>query len=99
MLFETLWETALQEHIPPELLARVSSYDWLGSFVPIPIGYLLVGPVAALIGPATTLWIAGAAQVLAVGGVLASGNIRNANDRTRQQRSLPGVDPAPARAR
>jgi hypothetical protein len=81
MLFETLWETALQDHIPPELLARVSSYDWLGSLVPIPIGYLVVGPLAALIGPATTLWIAGAAQLLVVVGALATGNLRTLGSR------------------
>ena len=36
------WETSLQEHVRPELLSRVASYDNLGSFVTVPIGGLVV---------------------------------------------------------
>ncbi len=41
-----LWFTALQEHVPEHARSRVSSYDWLGSWLFLPIGYVLVGPVA-----------------------------------------------------
>src|SRR5205807_5911917 len=34
--FGIAWETSLQEHIPADRLARVYSYDALGSFVAIP---------------------------------------------------------------
>ena len=37
------WSTVLHEHIPEEILSRVSSYDVLGSFVAIPVGMLLYG--------------------------------------------------------
>ncbi len=40
------WQTALHEHIPNEVLSRVSSYDALGSFVAIPLGQLAYGPLA-----------------------------------------------------
>ena len=51
-----VWFTTLQERIPHESLARVSSFDWLGSRVFQPAGYSLAGPVAAAIGiPATLL--------------------------------------------
>jgi MFS family permease len=30
MTFNTLWETTLQQHIPPEALSRVSASDWFG---------------------------------------------------------------------
>ena len=33
------WETALAQHIPPHLLSRVSSYDWMGSLALLPVGY------------------------------------------------------------
>ena len=51
-----LWFTALQERIPPERLARVSSYDWLGSRLLQPLGYALAGPAGAAFGvPAALL--------------------------------------------
>jgi hypothetical protein len=28
VLFNTLWETTLQQHVPPASLSRVSAYDW-----------------------------------------------------------------------
>ena len=40
------------------MLSRVSSYGALGSFVAIPIGLSIAGPVADGIGVAETLWIA-----------------------------------------
>jgi MFS family permease len=51
-----LWATALQEGVPRGSLARVSSFDWLGSRIFQPAGYSLAGPAAAAIGiPATLL--------------------------------------------
>jgi MFS family permease len=58
-VFEVLWMTALQEYIPDDKLARVNSYDALGSFVLGPLGLLTVGPVAAAVGIGTTLAAAG----------------------------------------
>jgi predicted MFS family arabinose efflux permease len=39
-----VWETAVQQEIPAEVLARVSAYDWLVSLGAMPLGYVL-GPV------------------------------------------------------
>ncbi|MFD9890480.1 MFS transporter [Amycolatopsis sp. NPDC059027] len=44
------WETSLQEHVPREMLSRISSYDNLGSFVAIPAGQLAAAPFAAAFG-------------------------------------------------
>jgi MFS family permease len=55
----TLWMTALQRNVPGHTLSRISSFDWLGSVALNPIGYALIGPVAAAIG--TTQTLAGAA--------------------------------------
>jgi MFS family permease len=41
-----VWETAVQQEIPAEVLARVSAYDWLVSLGAMPLGYIL-GPVLA----------------------------------------------------
>jgi MFS family permease len=45
-----IWDTLVQERVPPEALSRVSSYDWMGSLVFLPLGLALAGPVASLIG-------------------------------------------------
>jgi hypothetical protein len=62
-LFGTLWNTTMQREIPPELLSRLSAYDWFGSLVFLPIGMALVGPISKLCGITTT--IVGAAALLA----------------------------------
>lgn len=59
---DTLWFTALQERIPPAALSRVSSYDWLGSLVLQPAGYVLAAPAAAAVGVGAALLAAAAAQ-------------------------------------
>jgi MFS family permease len=56
---QALWQTTLQERIPAEVLSRVSSYDWLVSFVFMPIGFVAFGPLAEAIGISTTLVAAG----------------------------------------
>ncbi|HWF35104.1 MAG TPA: MFS transporter [Solirubrobacteraceae bacterium] len=49
------WESALARHIPPHALSRVSSYDWMGSFALVPVGYLVAGPLAAALGARAVL--------------------------------------------
>ena len=58
MIFNSLWETSLQQHIPAAALSRVSAYDWFGSLAFQPLGLVLAGPAAAAIGISTTLWVA-----------------------------------------
>jgi MFS family permease len=53
----TLWFTVFQQQIPEHAQSRVSSYDALGSFVLVPLGLALVGPVATAIGRVETLWL------------------------------------------
>jgi MFS family permease len=61
-LFDVWWLTALAERIPPQALSRVTSYDWMVSFALLPLGYVLMGPLAAQLG---------AVNVLAGGSALA----------------------------
>jgi hypothetical protein len=49
-IFDTQWQTTMQREIPSEVLSRVSAYDWFGSLVFLPLGYAIVGPVAASVG-------------------------------------------------
>ena len=53
----TLWFTLFQREIPERMQSRVSSYDVLGSFVLMPIGYAIVGPLSDAIGVDETLWL------------------------------------------
>jgi hypothetical protein len=57
-VFGVLWDTTLQRHIPHDRLSRVSAYDLVGSFVAIPLGLTLVGPVSDAVGVTETLWAA-----------------------------------------
>jgi MFS family permease len=77
MLFNTLWETALQQHVPAAALSRVSAYDWFGSLLCQPLGLALAGVAAAGIGFSKTLWIAAAVDAVAVLAMLASASVRN----------------------
>jgi MFS family permease len=61
-----LWETTQQRHVPPELLSRVSSYDWFGSLAAVPVGMLLWGPIGDAIGVSTALWIAFSLQLASI---------------------------------
>ncbi|WP_066367767.1 MFS transporter [Herbidospora mongoliensis] len=52
---DTLWESALQENVDPAYISRISSYDWMGSVLFAPLGYLAVGTVAAAAGTTATV--------------------------------------------
>ena len=54
-IFVTAWETALQSHIPREMLARVGAWDWLGTIGGMPLGYALTGPIVDAVGTRATL--------------------------------------------
>jgi MFS family permease len=77
MLFNTLWETTLQQHVPPASLSRVSAYDWFGSLLGDPLGLALAGVVAAGIGMSRTLWIAAAVELVASAAMLAAPSVRH----------------------
>ena len=54
-VFTVLFDTTMQEQVPSEALSRVSSYDWLGSYALIALGYAIAGPLSALLGSQNTL--------------------------------------------
>jgi MFS family permease len=59
------WTVQMATRIPSDKLARVSSYDALGSMSAMPLGALLAGPLAAAIGVSTTQFAAAAVIVVA----------------------------------
>jgi hypothetical protein len=58
-----LWFTVFQQEVPAHARSRVSSFDALGSFVLLPLGSAVAGPVAAGIGVDATLLTASALGV------------------------------------
>jgi len=55
-VFGVLWDTTMQQEIPGESLSRVSSYDALGSFALMPIGFAASGAIAAVVGTRATFF-------------------------------------------
>lgn len=75
-LFFTLWETSLQQQVPPRALSRVSSYDFFASAGLMPIGLILAGPVATAVGLHTTLRLMSAVGVASALACLAVPAVR-----------------------
>ncbi len=44
--FGVYWDLSLQQNVPLDRLSRVYSYDALGSFVFMPVGQILAGPLS-----------------------------------------------------
>jgi MFS family permease len=75
-LFDTLWETTIQTHVPDEMIGRVDAWDWFASFLARPVGLVLIGPIAARLGVDTTLTAAGIAISICAALFLAAPSIR-----------------------
>ncbi|HEX5450032.1 MAG TPA: MFS transporter [Gaiellaceae bacterium] len=76
-LSNTWWETTLQRGIPEHLYSRVRSYDILVSFVFMPIGMIVVGPVADAVGFSWTLAVAAVIVAVTNVAVAAVPGVRN----------------------
>ncbi|MEU4469721.1 MFS transporter [Streptomyces sp. NPDC024017] len=74
--FGVAWDVSLQQNIPPDKLARVYSYDALGSFAALPLGEMAAGPLAAHFGVRGTLLGGAALVVCATAAALCSGQVR-----------------------
>lgn len=72
----TLWFTALQDHVPEHLMSRVSSLDWMGSMVLRPVGQAVVAPIAALVGPAVVLVTSTGVTLATVVGIMLDPRVR-----------------------
>lgn len=59
-VFDVFWTLSIQENVAEDKLARVYSFDVVGSFVARPVGLALTGPVAAAVGLDTWLLVVAA---------------------------------------
>jgi MFS family permease len=63
-LYDPFWMTCMQRAVAPEMISRVSSYDYLGSLAFYPAGLALAGPLADAVGVTTVLWGSAVVAVL-----------------------------------
>jgi MFS family permease len=74
---DTLWMTALQRYVPEHALSRISSFDWLGSVALNPLGYVLIGPLAAAFGASEMLVVAGVLNIAVCIGIVLVPSVRS----------------------
>ncbi|MCW2777072.1 MAG: putative major facilitator superfamily transporter [Frankiales bacterium] len=93
----SLWDTLLQERVPPEAQSRVSSFDFLGSLTLMPLGLVVVGPVAERFGDVRT-GVGATVLTVSVGVAVAlSRDVRGMRrtDVVPQQATEPAAVPSP----
>jgi MFS family permease len=64
--FGLIWTNTLQEMVPGDKLGRVSSIDWLGSLIAMPVGFALVGWATDRVGPPLVFVVGGSITVVMV---------------------------------
>ncbi|MBF4578181.1 MFS transporter [Frigoribacterium sp. VKM Ac-2530] len=75
-IFAIAWDQSLQSNVPRAALARVYSYDMVGSFIAIPIGEVLVGPAVHAFGTRSTLLVCASIIVLATVAAISTQSVR-----------------------
>jgi len=93
-IFGVSWETSMQRHVPADLLARVYSWDMLGSIVAIPLGQAVAGPVADAMGTRNALVGAAIVSALAIIGMVAVPAVRNLDNTPVSEVAEPAPVPA-----
>ncbi len=68
-IFDQNWEISIVQNVPEDKLARVFSFDVVGSFVARPLGLALTGPIATAVGYDT--WLLVVAAVMGGSSLLA----------------------------
>ena len=73
---QTLLETTITQQVPTSARSRISSWRLLGSVSCQPLGFALIGPVAAVIGMGPAIWLGVAAVALNILLVVAMPSVR-----------------------
>ena len=89
-----MWDTTMQQEIPQEKLSRVYSYDALGSWVLIPLGLAVAGPLAEVFGTRETILGAAAISLTATLAVLLIPDVRTIERRSSTSSGLTDLSSA-----
>ena len=81
-VFDVFWDLSIQQNVAPDKLARVYSFDAVGSFVARPLGLALSGPVAVLVGYPEWLLVVGCVMGGSALLALTSADVRHVTRRT-----------------
>lgn len=74
--FGVLWESALQRHVPRDMLGRVVSIDWFGAVLMGPVAPVVFAGIVEAIGPAPSFVVGGVAAIVMLIPPLAIRSIR-----------------------
>jgi hypothetical protein len=77
VISNALWDTMVQQHIPREVIGRVTGYDWMVSLIFQPLAFAAIGPVSEQIGVEQTLLLATGIGLVANSAVLLVPSVRN----------------------
>jgi len=95
-IFSVGWDLSIQQNVAPDKLARVYSFDQIGSFIARPIGLALTGPVATAVGLRSWLGVIAAVIIGSVVLALASPDVRRLERRAEPTPALPAPVPGGA---
>jgi MFS family permease len=73
----TLWETSIQEQVPERAVSRVGSYDLLVSTGLLPVGAVIVGPIADAAGLHHSLRLMSLIGIVVAVAILAVPSVRH----------------------
>jgi MFS family permease len=86
---DALWHTTMQQHVPERALSRVSALDWTGTLVLNPLGFALVGPLAATVGVRATLVGSAVLTAAATLCVMCVPSVRNLRAEPQPAQAIP----------
>ena len=100
-----MWFTVLQRLVPPQLLGRVTSLDWMITIAGVPLSFAVVGPLAEAIGAdATMIWAGAVGGLVTLAAMFVPGARRPEQDGSLGEplvgneaggESRPAVEPRP----
>ncbi|MFE7193730.1 MFS transporter [Kitasatospora sp. NPDC057541] len=87
-----VWQTVVQQEFPPQVLARVTSYDWLLSLAAAPLGYALAPLAADAWGSTGPLLVTAVLVALACAGTAAVPGVRRVGRPVEADRDSAGEE-------
>ena len=89
-IFSVGWDLSIQQQVEPDKLARVYSFDMIGSFIARPVGLVLTGPIVAAVG--FDRWLVVVGTVMGGSSLLAllSPSVRHLERRSQPAGELAG---------
>lgn len=92
-IFSVGWDLSIQQNVAPDKLARVYSFDQIGSFIARPVGLALTGPVASAVGLHAWLGVIAAVIVASVALALAAPDVRRLQRRPEPEPMSSSAEP------